>query len=247
MRGGIQSKFALLLLGWTITTPAHGDLVDIDADNVNRLIFFTLIPSFEYTTFTDYFSTYNDGLGSNLQRSMVYTSGSTFHAALSSAVGGGAYTITSVNLTIGSKIKDGGGFGPYMSQGLKGAYEILTAYDPASVTWNNFNSGGVQGVNYANSALATGVINATAETTVWTFSPSLIQGWIDSPSTNLGLFFPDYGSPNDSQDTTPYYNVRWNVGVQAVPEPSTFALTGIGMGLAAVVRWRKRRAGPSAD
>ncbi len=216
---------------------SRAELIVMNPTDVNRIISYVWYP-FEDTVFlNDYFSThYSAPPNYNYQRSMIYTPGSDFENALVGAVGTN-YTINSVQLIVGSSTNVDG-YGPYISLGAKGAYEVLTAYDPTTVTWNNFNYGGQAGVNWALSPISTGTI--AGDTVVWNFSPSLIQGWIDG-GTNLGLMFPDYGASGDIQDTTQASNVFWYINATAaVPEPGTWAAAALLAGTAGFVRWRRR-------
>ncbi len=227
---------AFLAVGFLHPISANAGLITISPDAVNRLIDY---PYFDLRNqnFNDYFSTYQ--ATENNQRTLLFTSGNTFHNALINALGAG-YVINEVTLTVGSSTFDEGGFGPYASQGAKGAYKVLTAYNTDTVSWNSFNNGGVAGTNYETTATATGVISG--DTTVWTFSPTLINDWINSPTSNLGLFFPDYGTWEDNKDTTRKENVVWTVNATAaVPEPCTLALVGIGAGVCGLFKRRRRK------
>ncbi|MBU3664253.1 MAG: PEP-CTERM sorting domain-containing protein [Chthoniobacterales bacterium] len=226
--------WACLLLG---AVSSRAELIVMNPTYVNRIISYVWYP-FEDTVFlNDYFSThYNPAPNYNYQRSMIYTPGSDFENALVGALGAN-YTINSVQLIVGSSTNVDS-YGPYISLGAKGAYEVLTAYNPATVTWNNFNYGGAAGTNWASSPISTGTISG--DTVVWDFSPSLIQGWIDG-GTNLGLMFPDYGASGDIQDTTQASNVYWSINATAaVPEPATWAASSLLALTAGFVRWRRR-------
>lgn len=168
------------------------------------------------------------------QSTLLYTSGTTLSNAFLAAFGPG-YTIGSVKLVVGSVAS------PYTTDGTAGAYQVLTAYDPDTVSWFSFNQGGVAGTDYAFPPLATGVVGAYQ--TIWTFDPSLITGWINNPSSNLGLYFPDIGSAYHYTDATDYASVSWVIDVAAsgVPEPGSFAL--ISLGLAAAGFLQRRRHG----
>lgn len=149
----------------------------------------------------------------------MYTAGSTFDTALKAQVGPD-YKITSVKLIVGSSTNFDGPYGPYKGDQPTydtGAYTVLTSYNPATVTWNSFGNGGVANTNYAPTPLAWGVIGVApqenSDTTIWTFQPALINGWIaDTNGSNKGLFF--FTEPaNDELKllTTPSANVIWRI------------------------------------
>lgn len=234
---------AITAICFSTATSARAALVTVNPANVNRLIYHQP-GNYQYVHFSDYFSTFlsnpTDPYFINEQRTLLYTPGTDFHNALVSALGTTNYGISSVQLVVGSSTKNEWGYGPYTSQGAKGAYTVLMAYNPATVTWVSFNNGGVAGTDYSSTALATGT--NIGDTVVWTFPPALINGWITEPESNLGLMFPDHGTATDEQDTTPVYNVEWRLNAAAVPEPGTWAVVALLAGTAGYVRWRRRTA-----
>ena len=186
-------------------------------DAVNRLIG----GGFSSTHFDDFFSTHS----SSIQKTLLETTNSTFLAALNSNIGpisaGESYRINSAVLEVGS-LSDG-----YATSGAAGVYEVLVSYNSATVTWNTFNSGGVAGIDYKVTSSATGMVGSSI--TTWTLT-SMVQDWIDGSTINHGLYFADVGTLNFPEFTNKA-NVVWKIDATTVPEPSTFALLGLGLGV----------------
>lgn len=220
-------RTALLVAAFVaLASPARATTIDIAPGNpasgntygTNRLIW-ARDDAFNNVVFlNDYFSSYQ---GSNyLQKTLLLTPGSAFDAAIQAAVGS-SYTINDVKLIVGSAGE------PYLPDSARGAYLIQSAYDPTTVTWNNWNG------DYNATALATGVLDNTAGTTTWTFAPSLVSGWITGPTSNFGLAFPDY-STTEANSYTAYANVKWQLDVSAGTPVPEIDPAGLGSVLALV-------------
>lgn len=249
---GITVLLNLLVLLLALLGPtawAAEKTVDIPVTNVNRLLY--VAPN---QKFTDYFSTLNNY--GNVQRTLVYTAGSTFDTELKSKVGTD-YTITSVKLIVGSSTKDGSGYGPYnggaredgdKSHNATGAYTVLSSYDPSNVTWSSFGNGGVAGTDYASTALTSG--ENDGDTTIWTFATTLLAGsggWINDTASNKGLFF--FTTPQNTEIyllTTPSANVIWRVGATAPPGAPTIGTATAGAGQISVAFTPPASVGSSA-
>lgn len=236
----MRIKIALLLvMGLVMASPVSAGVITVASTNVNRLAsgFSDGVSYGDINELNQYFSTFKYlGLeGFFLQSTLIYTDGSTFDSALTTAFGSG-YKINSVQLIVGSDQDS------YASDGAKGAYRVLTSYDPQTVTWNNFNAGGVAGTEYAATPLATGVINGN--TTTWTFSAALIKGWISSPTSNKGLYFKDHDASEYLEaGYTGAANVVWSIDASPaspVPEPSSLVVLSAVMGLCGCVTHVRR-------
>lgn len=87
------------------------------------------------------------------------------------------------------------------------AYRVIKGYDPDSVTWNSFGSGGVAGVDYTTSGSVIGVIGSYY--TEWDLT-GIVRGWLNGDFENYGLFFPDMGT-SFLGNATPRANVVWTI------------------------------------
>lgn len=217
-----------------VTVPATADMVSLGPDAVNRIIG----TDWANMHWNDYFSTSGHGP----QRTLVATSTASFVNALSSTLGplsaGERFQINSAILRAGVANDD------YATEGAAGAYEVLVPYDTSTVTWNSFGGGGVPGLNYGLTPVATGVVGDYS--TSWTLT-ALVQDWVDGNS-NYGLFFPDNApiqltnTPDmaDEYTTTRVGHVQWTIDATIVPVPGA-ALLGL-LGLSAAGAKLRRRA-----
>lgn len=116
----------------------------------------------------------------------------------------------------------------------------------------------------ASPLYVSGTVNVGAKATYnFTFSgASLVNGstyWV-VPQADVSWYLNSPGSAPVGQNTSGYVFVntleniggggwtsagsnRYSISVQAVPEPSTYALAGIGVAAAGLMRWRRRIAG----
>ncbi len=225
---GIVSAFAALTTSATIAAAAT---VIVVPDSTNRITVVDADPTRADTVFTN-FSTWqsNSGTG-NTQRTMQITSTATFIAALEAELGplgaGESYQINSATLTVGDATDD------YTD--IATAHHLLVTYNPATVTWNTFNNGGVAGIEYAGSPLATSVAGTNSAT--WDLT-SVVQGWIDG-GTNEGLYFKSVGNTTGTSTFTTVTGT-WTLDAEIVPEPGIAGLTGMA-GMLLLLRRRRRR------
>lgn len=226
--------FAILtLVLFAATTQA--DTVTVTPDGVSRL----LSGAEADLTHTDFFSTHD----SLTQKTLVATTNANFLTELQNVLGslgtGESYQVNSATLTVGATADD------YTTIGGARAHVVIVPWTSAAVTWNNFNGGGVAGVDYNAAAADTGTV--ASPTTTWSGLASTVQDWLDGAVTNNGLFFPDTGEFSLTE-VTATENVSWTLDAQivsapapTVPEPSTFCLAAFGLVSLGLVAWRRRR------
>ena len=88
-----------------------------------------------------------------------------------------------------------------------GAYRVIKAYDPASVTWNSFGSGGVPGTDYTTEG---GVLGVRGDYYMDWDLTEMVKGWLSGEDGNLGIFFPDM-SDQPLVNRTDKGNVVWTI------------------------------------
>jgi hypothetical protein len=118
-------------------------------------------------------------------KTLVYTSGSSFVNACDAAMYGEGFPIVleSATLTVGS-----GFLNAYTNLGStsNNVYEVLTPYNPSTVTWSSFNNGGVQGVDFSSTSSGDGTVDTYS--VEWDLT-TIVQGWMDETLDNNGLIF----------------------------------------------------------
>lgn len=136
-----------------------------------------------------------------------------------------------------------------------------TPATPGEVTWNQKAAGqadwagsaglGAPDVDYVSTPLAADIYNPanpTGTTISLTLPASLVQAWIDSPSSNAGLLFLTSINPTYYNEAASFESVysgtdAWRpaliLNLTAVPEPSVLALCGLAVAAALAVRRRR--------
>ena len=117
-------------------------------------------------------------------------------------------------------------------------YQVLTDWDEDTVTWANFNNGGVAGTNYVATALDSLVPNTTDSFYYFDVAEA-VQNWADGQD-NYGWLLVNLGGNMAQWDSDdhgigmyrPLLVVEW------VPEPASMLL--LGGGLLALLRRRRR-------
>ncbi len=123
----------------------------VGTDNVNRIIG----GSFTNTHFSDLFST-NPSAQHTLLNLEIRPHCRLLWRCLGPLGPGESYQIYSTTLQVGA-LADGYSV-------ASEAHEVLTPYDPATVTFASFNNGGVAGVDFTALAEATGVVDGPLTT-----------------------------------------------------------------------------------
>jgi len=118
-----------------------------------------------------------------------------------------------------------------VSQSLE-AFQVLVPWGESTVTWTNFGPGPIFGTNVAATALAP-LSNITVSAgSVVTFSipATLLQEWINNPSTNDGLLLVSTTGTDDldiqfaSTRSTVVSGPELSFNTTSIPEPSTIML-----------------------
>ena len=126
-------------------------------------------------------------------------------------------------------------------------HEVITAWSEDTVTWANFNSGGVAGTDYV-ATVADSVTPGLPTDPPTSFDiQSIVQRWSNGESVNNGVFLISAADvdntdgvlwdSDDSSGTLPKLTVEFT----AIPEPSQFLLMGLVMGaIVALKKWKKK-------
>jgi hypothetical protein len=88
-----------------------------------------------------------------------------------------------------------------------GCYRVIKEYDPSSVTWNSFGSGGSSGTDYTPTGLVAGVVGSYY--VEWDLT-DMVKDWITGKTENYGVFFPDTGTQIYKWETDSE-NVVWTI------------------------------------
>ena len=196
----------------------------VTPDSVNRLTYVSATPTTQANTvyYNGLFSTWLQT--GNMQRTLLATSTTTFEAALLAQLGplgaGQSYQINSAVLTAGDLLND------YTDAAT--AHQVLVDYATNTVTWNNFNNGGVAGVQYSSAASATSVPNFTSSNATWNLT-SDVQDWL-SGGTNKGLIFISVGDTAGPPTFTDYNRVAWTLNAEIATLPPAIELDGLSTG-----------------
>lgn len=142
---------------------------------------------------------------------------------------GSTVTSATLKLVTGSNNADG-------SADIHSVHQVLSGWDEDTVTWDSFNMGGVAGVDFVASALAT-YTPADFETAYEIDVTAAVQAWANGED-NFGLMILNPGADRSTyaSDDSAYSSWRPMLIVElsmAVPEPSTALLVGIGLVLLA--------------
>lgn len=236
---------ALLDVGRAVAAPVTSATVTITAQNVNRLVG-DVTGGFNGQTFNDLFD-----VGPGPRVTLTWTSATTFHNALQAQIPG--YTITNVQLVVRGvtastsarsiNTSNGGWTNLYSQSGTSATSQSwnnfwgATFRTPAPLTTGSSSAGwqAAAGTVYSSAALGTRSVSGT--TTTFTFSPSLVQDWISTPSSNQGLLFTS-GTTN-LQTTALTSNVQWQITI--VPEPAALGMAIVGAGCFGITSWMRRR------
>ncbi len=124
--------------------------------------------------------------------------------------------------------------------------ESLVGWDEASASWANFGGSGFNEASQTGVNLITRNVTFTgvSEAILFTLPASVVQNWIDTPSSNNGLFLIS----NTIQTSTDqsFWSKEGGGGpslaFDAIPEPGTMSLMGISsMGIFFVRKLRRRK------
>ena len=88
-----------------------------------------------------------------------------------------------------------------------GAYRVIEEYDPTTVTWNSFGSGGSPGTNYTTDG---GVLGERGSYYMDWDLTEMVKGWLSGENSNFGIFFPDM-SNQPLVNRTDSGNVVWTI------------------------------------
>jgi hypothetical protein len=156
------------------------------------------------------------------------------HFDLSAYAGQTALADATVSLKV-SGYYSSANFGAPTTQTVN-LYRLLVPWDEATATYDNVggHGSGVAGGDYAFGAGMDGRIVSIQDNQMWvswTVPASLVQSWIDNPSTNHGLLFSPYG-----YDAAEFYYYSRESGqapfmqLEITPEPASFMLlAGVGL------------------
>jgi len=120
--------------------------------------------------------------------------------------------------------------------------ESLVGWDEATASWANFGGTGFNEATQTGANLVTQTVtyNGVTEPVSFEIPSSVVQDWIDDPSSNHGLFLIS-NTPQMETDLA-FWSNEGGAGPELsftlVPEPTTFALLGLGS-LALVMRRRR--------
>lgn len=130
-----------------------------------------------------------------------------------------------------------------------GIHQVLSTWNPSTVTWNNFGAspGGVAGTDFA-AAAADSVVTSAANTQYNWNVTSIVQAWANGQA-NLGFALVGGLGPSVSDGATFFSDAAsgsmgpsLTVEYAAVPEPSSFLLMGLVAGSAyGYRRFRNRK------
>ena len=123
-------------------------------------------------------------------------------------------------------------------------HQVITSWDESTVTWNNFNGGGVSGVDYVATAGAV-YSPGTSDSGVNQIDvTSIVQAW-SSGATNNGFYLINdgmdgvtYRSNNATMGAVPKLTVNYSHA--SVPEPSAFVLFGLIASVYGLRRFKRR-------
>lgn len=160
------------------------------------------------TADTTIFRTSSDFGGVPFKRALVRTTNSQFDSLCDTA----GITGLGFNLVVSSAIlRVGKNFigQKYTNEPVvfNGAYRVIKAYDPTSVTWNSFGSGGIPEVDYTTSG---GVLGVRGSYYMEWDLTEMVKGWVSGEDINLGIFFPDMGTTLATLQTDSE-NVVWTI------------------------------------
>lgn len=235
---------ALLDVGRAVAEPITSATVTITAQNVNRLVGDN--SGWRATTYNDLFD-----VGPGPRLTLTWTSATTFHNALQAQIPG--YSITDVKLVVRGitastsarfiNTSNGGWTNLYSQSGTSATSQSwdnfwgATFRTPAPATTGSSSAGWQAAAGTVYSSTAVGTRSVSGTTTTFTFSPSLVQNWISTPSSNQGLLFTS-GTTN-LQTTAATSNVQWQITI--VPEPAALGMAIVGAGCFGITSWMRRR------
>lgn len=111
-------------------------------------------------------------------------------------------------------------------------HKALVSWNEASVTYNNFGGDvGIQSDEYAATGYSVRLQDQQIGWITWTIPASIVQQWIDNPSTNYGLIFMPEGNNRPEFDFFSRESgipPRITFELNEVPEPATLSLFMLG-------------------
>ena len=127
-------------------------------------------------------------------------------------------------------------------------HKVLTSWAENVVTWNSFNSGGVEGVDYDPAFTMTTVPFNAGSTQTFDVT-SLVAGWLSTPASNNGIIItnPLATSTSDgidfhSDDASGMMGPMLEINYTAIPEPTAFLMLGlVGLGFGGNRWWKSRK------
>jgi hypothetical protein len=137
-------------------------------------------------------------------------------------------------------------FSPTQSVSMR---EVLVSWDANTASFANFGGTGFnEGVQTGpNLVTQTVTFSGVAESVPFTIPSAVIQNWIDSPSTNLGLILISNTTANahdlflSSREGSVRPTLSFDVTATPVPEASSLFLLGAGIFGLLGYAWRRRR------
>jgi len=130
---------------------------------------------------------------------------------------------------------------------------VLVPWDPDIVTWNSFGPGLILGINVGATSLEPLFTVTVSPGSVVNFSipATLVQEWINDPSTNDGVLLFSattvddldiaFASTRSTLASGP--QLTFNTGASPAPEPGTISVLGSGLAMLFFIHGRRRRTG----